>query len=824
VGLSGSLRTYRAKRDFEATPEPRGTGAQAADGRPRFVVQEHSARSLHWDLRLEHDGVLLSWAVPRGIPDDPEDNRLAVRTEDHPLEYLDFHGEIPEGEYGAGTMTIYDRGTYEPEKLREDEVIAVFHGERMNGRYALFRTRGKDWMIHRMDPPVDPDREPMPERLQPMLARIGPLPPDTEGRWAYEVKWDGIRTLAWVEGGRMRLCSRNGNDITSRYPELRALGRALGARPAILDGEIVAFDADGGPSFERLQARMHLASDAAVRRAVRDVPIAYVLFDVLYLDGHTTCALPYTERRALLEALELSGPHWQTPAYRTSDAEALLHASAERGLEGVVAKRLDSRYEPGRRSAGWVKVKNKRHQSVVIGGWVPGEGRRSTTIGALLVGVPSEDGKLDYAGRVGTGFTERTLRMLQGRLEPLRTDHSPFTGRKPPRLRGAVWVEPKLVAEVEFAQWTRTRTLRAPSFKGLREDVDPQRIDREEEESDDVAAIERAVAGAGRQPDDSSGRRTGEPGRRAAAKREGSARVEVEISGRALSLSNLDKVMYPAVGFTKGQVIDYYARIAPTVLPHLHDRPLTLKRYPDGVDGQYFYEKQSPSHRPAWVQTAALWSRHNRRTIEYTLAQDLPTLVWLANLADIELHTSLSLASDIERPTMLVFDLDPGEPAAVLECAQVALWVRDLFAALGLETCVKTSGSKGLQAYVPLNTDVTYDDTKPFAQAVAQLLEKQHPELVVSSMAKERRKGKVLVDWSQNDEHKTTVNVYSLRARERPTVSTPLEWDEVAAAVESQDAGALVFTSDDVLDRVQRLGDLFAPVLERTQELPALGG
>jgi bifunctional non-homologous end joining protein LigD len=260
------------------------------------------------------------------------------------------------------------------------------------------------------------------------------------------------------------------------------------------------------------------------------------------------------------------------------------------------------------------------------------------------------------------------------------------------------------------------------------------------------------------------------------------------------------------------------------VLPHLRDRPLTLKRYPDGVDGEYFYEKQSPGHRPAWVQTAALWSRHNKRTIEYTLAQDLPTLVWLANLADIELHTSLSLAADVTQPKMLVFDLDPGEPAAVLECAQVALWVHDLFGQLGLETCVKTSGSKGLQAYVPLNADLTYDQTKPFAQAVAQLLEKQHPELVVSSMAKERRKGKVLVDWSQNDEHKTTVNVYSLRARERPTVSTPLEWEEVEQAVEAQDADALVFTSDDVLDRVQRLGDLFAPVLEREQELPALSG
>jgi bifunctional non-homologous end joining protein LigD len=409
---------------------------------------------------------------------------------------------------------------------------------------------------------------------------------------------------------------------------------------------------------------------------------------------------------------------------------------------------------------------------------------------------------MDYAGRVGTGFSERTLRELQARLERLRTDRSPFTGRKPPRLKGAMWVEPKLVAEVEFAEWTRARTLRAPSFKGLRDDVDPDRIDREDEESDDVAAIERALAGAGR--------------------KKGGARVEVEISGRTLSLSNLDKGMYPAVGFTKGRVIDYYARVGPTVLPHLRDRPLTLKRYPDGVDGQFFYEKQSPSHRPAWVQTAALWSRHNERTIEYTLANDLPTLVWLANLADIELHTSLSLASDIRRPTMIVFDLDPGEPAGVLECAQVALWVRDLFGQLGLETCVKTSGSKGLQAYVPLNADVTYDDTKPFAQAVAQLLEKQHPELVVSSMAKERRTGKVLVDWSQNDEHKTTVNVYSLRARERPTVSTPLEWDEVEQAVDLKDAGALVFTSDDVLDRVQRLGDLFAPVLDREQELPAL--
>ena len=296
----------------------------------------------------------------------------------------------------------------------------------------------------------------------------------------------------------------------------------------------------------------------------------------------------------------------------------------------------------------------------------------------------------------------------------------------------------------------------------------------------------------------------------------------VDVEGREVRLANPRKVLYPKTGFTKRDLVEYYAGIAQVLLPHLRDRPLTLKRYPDGVDGQFFYEKQSPSHRPAWVQTAALWSRHNERTIEYTLAQDLPTLVWLANLADLELHTSLSLAADVERPTMMVFDLDPGEPAAILECAQVALWVRDVFGALGLEAFVKTSGSKGLQAYVPLNTDVTYANTKPFAQAVAQLLEKQHPELVVSTMAKERRKGKVLVDWSQNDEHKTTVNVYSLRARERPTVSTPVEWDEVESAVDAGDPGRLVFTSDDVLDRVQRLGDLFGPLLELVQELPSL--
>jgi bifunctional non-homologous end joining protein LigD len=299
-------------------------------------------------------------------------------------------------------------------------------------------------------------------------------------------------------------------------------------------------------------------------------------------------------------------------------------------------------------------------------------------------------------------------------------------------------------------------------------------------------------------------------------------RVEIEVDGRALSLSNLEKVLYPKAGFTKGQVIDYYTRIAPVLLPHLRDRPLTLKRYPNGVEGQYFYEKQCPSHRPDWVRTAPVYSRHARRTIDFCVVDDLPTIVWTSNLADLELHTSLAKVADVTAPTILAFDLDPGPPATVVECAEVALRLRELFEHLGLESFPKTSGSKGMQVYVPLNTPATYAQTKPFAHGIAQVLERRHPELVVSDMKKTLRKGKVLVDWSQNDEHKTTVNVYSLRARERPTVSTPLRWEEVEGVLQSQDPEQLAFTSDVVLERVAEYGDLFLPILELEQELPVL--
>jgi bifunctional non-homologous end joining protein LigD len=467
------LSEYEAKRSFESTPEPCGDEGAAEGGGNRFVIQEHHARRLHWDLRLERDGALASWALPRGVPPTPKDNRLAVRTEDHPLKYLEFEGEIPKGQYGAGRMLIWDRGTYEAEKFTDEKVTVVFHGERVRGRHALFRTKGDNWMIHRMDPPEDPEREPLPEHVRPMLAVLSELPRD-DAKWAYEVKWDGVRAIAFCESGRLRLESRTLRDITSHYPELRALAAELGAREAVLDGEIVAFDERGRPSFQRLQSRMHLASESAVRRRMADTPVTYVAFDLVHLDGRSLTDLPYTERRARLEELALDGPSWQTPRHHRGDGAALLRATAEQGLEGIVAKRLDSRYLQGRRGRAWLKVKNLQGQELVIGGYLPGQGRRADTLGALLVGYHEADGGLRYAGRVGTGFTDEMLSDLMRRLEPLRTDASPFSGRQPPKQ--AIYVEPRLVAEVAFSEWTSARTLRAPSFKGLRTDRDPAEV------------------------------------------------------------------------------------------------------------------------------------------------------------------------------------------------------------------------------------------------------------------------------------------------------------------------------------------------------------
>jgi bifunctional non-homologous end joining protein LigD len=675
------LGEYERKRHFGKTaePPPREERARRRKGAPRFVVQEHSATRLHWDLRLEHDGVGVSWAVPNGIPQDPTENRKAVHTEDHPLDYFSFEGEIPKGEYGAGTMRIWDHGTYELEKWREDEIIFAFDGERLHGRYALFRAGGpKDWMIHRIDPP-EGERDPFPEPLPPMLANVGELPGSTRG-WAAELAWGGVRAIARCRPGRLDLRDAELADIGARWPEVHRLTRQIGAHDAVLDGELVVFDADGRPDRERLARRDVDGSDSAVRRRAREYPATYVIFDLLFLDGEDLTGAPYKRRRELLAGLELDGAAWRVPAAATTKIKELLAASAGQGVDGLVLKRQASVYAPGRRTGDWVLV------------------------------------------------------------------HADANKRDP----GA-----------------------------------------------SLTAAAEAIA---------------------------KNKYRLQVDGRELTVSNLDKVLYPATGFTKGDLIDAYADLAEVLLPHLRGRPVTLKRYPDGVEGKFFYEKRSPKHRPDWVRTARLPSDSAKGEIDYTLIEDLPTLVWAANLADIELHVALARADDQDHPESLVFDLDPGAPADVLTCADVALRIRALFTQLGLDCYAKTSGSKGIHLHAPLNGTATFAESRPFAKALAETFEARFPDEVISRQTRSKREGKVLIDWSQNDPHKTTASVYSVRARELPTASTPVEWEELEAALEAKDADALVFTVDDLRARVASKGDLYAPLLTQRQDLPDLSG
>jgi bifunctional non-homologous end joining protein LigD len=474
------LQAYRDKRDAARTPEPvpaETVPAVPGPGSPDggvFVIQEHHARRLHWDVRLERDGVLVSWAVPKGVPDDPAVNHLAVHTEDHPLEYLSFAGEIPRGQYGAGSMTIWDAGRYETLKWTNTEVKVRLHGQRVTGGFTLFQTRGNQWMMHR-------ERQPLPPGLRPMLATSFATPPRDAGNWALEMKWDGVRALAFVERGQVRLMSRTERDITNTYPELAGLGNATSHKQLLLDGEIVVFGADGWPEFEALQSRMHVSDPAQARLLAGPNPVTYLVFDLLQRDGRPLLDLEYRYRRALLDELGLAGSYWQTPpSFPGEDFPAVQAVSVEHGMEGVVAKRLDSRYLPGTRTDEWRKIKNHRRQEAVVAGYKPGKGNRLGQVGSLLIGVHDESGRLVYAGHVGTGFNAETLRMLGERLEPLRRPDSPFGEPVPPEhARTAVWVEPRLVIEVFFDRWTRAGRMRAPVYKGLRDDKDPADVTRE---------------------------------------------------------------------------------------------------------------------------------------------------------------------------------------------------------------------------------------------------------------------------------------------------------------------------------------------------------
>ncbi len=761
-----SLDEYRRKRDPQQTPEPFTGGGR--DGGSIFVVQRHDARRLHYDFRLERDGALASWAVPKGVPLEPGGKSLAVHVEDHPLEYASFHGEIPAGQYGAGTVEIWDEGTYELlEEKRDGQLTFELRGRRLRGRWSLVPAHldGKEqnWLLIKRHDDGEPASSP--RAYRPMLASTAEALPHGTA-WAYEVKFDGYRALAYVRGGDCTLVSRNDNDLTARFPEVaKAVAKAVKSPNAVIDGEVCRVDPSGRTSFSELQR----GTGALV----------FYAFDLLELDGEPRLDLPLDERKA--ELRDLLDGRVKNVAYSESfdDGDALFAAAQDRGLEGVIAKRIDSTYKEGRRTRDWLKVKTTANDEFVVAGYTRGGGRRAGTFGSLVLAV-NEGGELRYVGNVGTGFDDREIRKLLTLLEPLRRESSPFTVEpKLPRVRkGDVhWVEPRLVAQVRFSEWTHDGHLRHPAYLGLREDKEPGEVRREN-------PIEEVV-------------------------RHGK---------RELRLSNLDKPFWPDEGITKGDLLRYYQAIAPVLVPHLRDRPFTMRRYPDGAYGKAFFQKDAPKHMPDWIAThralvSTRGSSRAKKWVDFPVVNDELALLWMVNMGCIDMNTWYSRVDRPDRPDFVLFDLDPTPEVPWSQTIEVALILKDLLEALELESFPKTSGGKGFHVLVPIDRRSTYEDTRGFAEHVAGAIARTHPKLATTEWSKARRRG-VLIDSNQNGEGKTIASVYSVRPKPSAPVSTPLAWSEVNDRLDPA-----AYTMPVVLERVRAHGDVYAGVLTTRQSL-----
>ena len=795
-----SLTEYQRKRDFRRTPEPKGKLPEKEETR-RYVVHRHHATRLHWDVRLEMRGILASWAVPNGPPLEAGKRRLAVHTEDHPIEYLTFHGVIPDG-YGAGTMTIWDTGTYELLEEKPNELKLRMKGRRLDGEWVIVQTKqneGRDWLMIKHGTP--PKNDPLLSKIEPMLAAAADEPFDSPD-FTYEPKWDGVRTIAFVDGGEVRLQTRNLLDCTKQYPEATQAAEALtGAYHAILDGEIVALDSKGVPSFQRLQPRMHVSDESTVRKLRKSTPVIYQVFDILYADGEDLTRKPLRERlRRLDEALTPMGSIRRSEGFPGTGV-ALFDAAREQGIEGIVAKRLDSIYQPGARSPAWVKIKAFRTMECVIGGWTAGQGGRTKTLGALLLGV-YRDGKLQPVGHVGTGFDERTLRDLLKILEEHESPTSPFA-TQPRTNQPARWCLPELVCEVEYAEITRDGTLRHPTYRGLRPDVDPRDATGEERSESAKKAQEAAKRAATRRAPSENG--------------DEAARVPsvLEVEGKRIKLTNLEKVLFPEDGYTKADLIRYYTEVSPYLVPWLRDRPLTLKPFPDGIHGTHFYQKNKPGFTPEWIKS---WTDPREPENAYVLANDTATLVWMANYTAIEIHPRLARADEPEKPDNVMIDLDPAEGATWDDVKEVARAVKEVLDDLGLVGFPKTTGSRGIHVLVPIARRYTFDESRAFALRVGQLTREMLPKLVTLEFSKAKRRG-IYIDYLQNTRAKSTAGPYSVRPIRRAPVSAPLRWEEIAS-LGRPDA----FTIMNMSQRLEAVGDLLGPSLALAQKLPKPSG
>jgi bifunctional non-homologous end joining protein LigD len=882
----GKLEEYKRKRHFGRTPEPRGEPEPAAgpiqdkpapaaqrtrlpkpklpqlEVRPgaehgdTFVVQKHRATRLHYDFRLAIDGTLKSWAVPKGPSLNSADKRLAVQTEDHPLDYANFEGKIPEGNYGAGTVMVWDRGTFSvigdasaSKQIERGEIKFNLNGEKLRGSFVLVKLKhsekGNEWLfikhkdanenpawnidehdgsvltgrtIKEIAEELPPKREAnpiqpgeldgarksaMPPYVEPMLATLGEHA-FSDANWLFEIKWDGVRALARIEDAALTLRSRNGADITKRYPELAFLPQAFAASQAIVDGEIVALDERGLSSFERLQERMHVRAPS--EHLVSLIPVVYFAFDLLYCDGYDLRKAPLLERKQLLQRLVHASERFRYADHQMEHGKDLFELAKQTGLEGIVAKRADSPYVSDR-SAYWMKLKVTNTLDAAVGGWTDSR-TPALPLGSLLLGL-YQGKKLRFIGHVGSGFDGKKLGEISGKLKELTTADCPFdvvpeTNEKPS------WVQPALVARVKFSGWTQEHVLRHPVFLALREDARPTDC-RWESEAEPVSvspAIVRAPQVTGKVLDTKA--------QIEAELFKGHAEtVTVELDGKRVRLSHLNKVYFPESGYTKRELLAYYYHMADFILPFLRDRPLVLRRYPDGIKGQAFFQKDMREGLPDWFKTVPVDSEERGKQIHYATADDRASLLFLTSLGCIDHNPWSSRYEDLDHPDYFFFDLDPSEGTDFSVAVTIAAALREKLQELRLASFLKTSGATGIHIYIPVEPVYTYEQLRTFAEIVARTVTSEHPNLVTNerSVAK-RPAGRILIDVQQNAHGRPLAAPYAVRAFPKAPVSAPILPQELRKNLRPE-----TLNIKTVFARLKEKGDLWGDFWKRQQRL-----
>ena len=895
------LERYAEKRAFTRTPEPAPKLPTDRRGPLLFVIQKHAARRLHYDFRLECDGVLKSWAVPKGPSLEYGEKRLAVEVEDHPFDYGSFEGVIPAKEYGAGNVIVWDCGVYSPdedgrysfgnreeaqERIRtefaEGKINFFLRGEKLKGSFALVRTSSdKQWLllkhkdrfvtpgsdvlarsrsvlsgrsldelatspgVQRLDAamlgPTGPG-EAIPKKLDPMLAESDEAA-SSDPNWLYEPKVDGYRVIAFVQDGVVRLQSRRGIDLTAAFPEIVADLATQAVDSMIVDGEIVALDATTGrPSFNHLQNRRELKTPTEVAAAQREAPVVMLCFDLLHFAGINLRGSTYVDRRRYLSQCLLTTSHLQL-VHAMDNAEKLYEASLAAGFEGIVAKRKDSTYQPGKRSNAWLKIKATQTAEFVVGGYTKGKGVREP-LGSLLLGYWSGS-KLHFAGHVGSGLDDRVIAELGKRFGKLERKALPFV-EKPPLQRPTTWLDPELVVEVSFAEWTPDGMLRAPVFQRVRDDIESRSIKggpkARRAKPARLATPPNEVAEVLQQLENKANR------------------LDIAVGGAKIRLTNLDRVYWPAdpdtkqPAITKRDLVRYLAAVSRYMLPHLRDRPLTMIRMPEGITGERFYQKHWEQARPDFVQMVSVYSGHKDEKHAYVVANNLPTLLWLGQSGTLEFHVWHSRAnvapdtatkstdydsseeslsgSVLNYPDYLVFDIDPyiysGKEPAGAEPElnkkgfeggrRVAFWLHALLKQMSLEAVVKTSGKTGLHVFVPIHRTVTFDGARQITEMVGRHLLKEHPKEITMEWATGKRTGKIFIDHNMNVRGKTLRVAYSPCGSPGATVSMPLTWEELEAADPTD------FTINNVMTRLEKSGDRWHDALSSKQSLAAAFG